>query len=94
MIAESAAVLGHATIARPALAALEPFIARQAVLNVFGGGGFCWGSLAHQVGLLRATLGDLEGARAALDDALRTHERIGAELFAERSREALGTVRS
>ena len=68
---------------------LAPLADVHAVLNVWGGGGFYWGSLRHALGLTQALAGDLDAARDSLSAAARQQHRAGAAVFAQRSRDLL-----
>ncbi len=88
MLAEAAVSLDHREVAAALLPLIEPFEGRYVLLNVFGGGGFCWGSFDHQIGIVRAATGDRSGALGALDRAISAQELVGAVPFVERSRRA------
>nr|WP_221380457.1 AAA family ATPase [Actinoplanes polyasparticus] len=71
------------------LADLEPLADTCAV----NGALVCFmGAHAHRVGLLRAALGEPDGAAESLRAALRVHERLGARLWADETRRALSAL--
>jgi hypothetical protein len=59
------------------------------VVNAYGGGGLCWGAVAHQLGILAATVGDRDGAQSWLARAERSHAEAAAEPFLARTRAAV-----
>jgi tetratricopeptide (TPR) repeat protein len=88
MLSETAAALGRADAAGELARRLAPFGDRWVVVNAFGGGGLCWGAVAHQLGILSATLGDRDEARRWLARAKRSHAEAAAEPFLARTRAA------
>ncbi len=88
-IAEAAALLEDADVARAVGGLLLPW-AGQAV--VLGSGAVYLGSGAHHVGISLRTAGDLDGAVDMLRVAVSANERAGAPRLAERSRRELDTA--
>jgi hypothetical protein len=88
-IAEAAALLGDAGVARAVGQLLLPW-AGQAV--VLGSGALYLGSGAHYVGICLRTAGDIAGAADMLRAAVAANERAGAVGLAERSRRELETT--
>jgi len=91
MLSEAAALLQRADVAGAVAHLLEPFTDRRIVANIYGGGGFCWGSVAFQQGLCAETVGHRDAARASYERALDHAEQDAAILFAERARTRLAT---
>ena len=71
---------------------LEPLVDVHATLNVWGGGGFYWGSLRHGYGLMLALGGNRADARHVLEHAATAQAAAGSALFAERSRDVLRSL--
>ena len=72
-VAEAAAILGDTTAAHEAARHLEPY----ASLPIMGSLAIlCFGSAARALGLARRTLGDLDGAVAALERAVVHNRRL------------------
>ncbi len=70
----------------PALAqAIEPLADVHTTLNVWGGGGFYWGSLRHAHGLALHLCGDTAAATQMLVQAVVDQTEAGAPIFAARS---------
>ena len=88
MAAETAFATNAAHHAPVLLDMLTPLVDVHATLNVWGGGGFYWGSLRHAYGLILSLDGRIGQARAELEQAASEQARAGAMLFAERSRHA------
>jgi predicted ATPase/class 3 adenylate cyclase len=82
MLAEVCAYLGDAPRARILYGLLEPFAARNAVLDIH----VCYGAVAHYLAMLAATIGDLERAEAHFAQALRFNLDLGASAWAARTR--------
>jgi tetratricopeptide (TPR) repeat protein len=73
-LAEAAARLDDAAAARLAVGLLEPY----AALPIMGSLAIvCFGSAARSLGLAHRTLGDLEAAVGAFEDAIRQDRRLG-----------------
>lgn len=89
MLSEAAALLQRADVASAVVPLLEPFADRRIVANIYGGGGFCWGSVAFQLGLCAETVGHPDAARSFYERALEHAEQDAATLFAERARTRL-----
>ncbi len=83
--AEAAFLCEHTAAGDTLAASIAPYVDQHAVLNLWGGGGFYWGSLRHAYGLAVALTGDRSGAVAALDRATRDNLSAGAPGFAKRS---------
>ncbi len=88
-LAEAAALLGNADVARTVGGLLLPW-AGQAV--VLGSGALYLGSGAHYVGICLRTTGELEGAQEMLRLAVSANERAGARSLTARSRRELETT--
>lgn len=63
-LAEAAARAGHVDAARAVLPELEPYAGTHVVMNVYGGGGLCWGVADQGLALAAATSGDRDAAVA------------------------------
>ncbi len=63
-LAEAAARVGHVDAARTVLPELEPYAGTHVVMNVYGGGGLCWGVADQGLALAAATVGDHDAAVA------------------------------
>ena len=87
-VAEACAALGDAQAADALIAALEPH-ADRLVQTAFSG---CWGSVRRYLGLLHATAGRPEEARAQLQGALELHLALEAPLLVEVTRRDLADV--
>jgi len=87
-LAEVCAALDDAEGAEALLARLEPH-ADRLVQTAFCG---CWGSVRRFIGLLAATTGRREEARAHLEAALRRHAELGAPALVARTRCDLGEL--
>lgn len=85
MLSEAAALLQRGDVAVAVARQLEPFADRRIVANIYGGGGFCWGSVAFQLGLCAETLGDPGSARSWYERALDHAEQDAAVRFAHRA---------
>lgn len=72
-LAEAAARSGHVEAARAVLPALAPLAGRHVVMNVYGGGGLCWGVADQALALAAAVAGEVE-------DAVVWHRAAVAEL--------------
>jgi hypothetical protein len=81
-VADLAALLGSSRVAAWAYDALLPHRGRFAVEGI---GAYCHGSLERHLGLLAATLGRVEDARAHFSAALEANRRAGAELLVART---------
>lgn len=79
-------------LGRHLIAAIEPFRDLHVVVNVFGSGGFYWGSLRHALGLAHDLAGDAENAARCLTTAAEIHRRVGADAFTARSLTALRAI--
>ncbi|NED97372.1 AfsR/SARP family transcriptional regulator [Phytoactinopolyspora alkaliphila] len=90
LLAEAAAELGDVRIAKPLAEALRPFAGQIAVAGRVAA---CRGSVSHALGLLALTLGQADAAVVHFDEATSQHERLGAQPFIARSREALERAR-
>jgi tetratricopeptide (TPR) repeat protein len=87
LLAEIAAYLGDANRARLLYDLLRPYAGRQVVV---GRALVCRGAVSHYVGLLAATMGRTADADAAFAAALELHERLGARVYAARTRRDWG----
>jgi DNA-binding SARP family transcriptional activator len=92
MMSEAAAALKRDDVATPVAALLAPYGDRRIVMNVYGGGGLWWGTVAHQLGLCATTIGNTDDARRWFVRAGELHERDRTPVFTERSRQALALV--
>ena len=92
MLSEAAALLQRADVSQAVAPVLEPFADRRIVANIYGGGGFCWGSVAYQLGLCAETSGDRDTARSRYELALDHAEQDAAVLFAQRAQTRLASV--
>jgi DNA-binding SARP family transcriptional activator len=86
--AEAAATLGDASGAEALIPLLEPHADRFAQTGFSG----CWGSVRRFLGLLHATAGRPEAARAELEAALELHLALDAPLLVEATRRDLADV--
>lgn len=86
MLSEAAALLERPDVAAVVEAVLEPFADRRIVANVYGGGGLCWGSASHALGLCARTQGHDEIASHWFGIALDHHHRDGSAPFVARTR--------
>lgn len=91
MLAEAAWSCRRVDVAAQLQPLLEPYASSHAVLNIWGGGGFYWGPVAHLVGLTRHLTGTGD-ALAALRDGERAADAAGALPFAERSRAVIAEL--
>jgi hypothetical protein len=87
-VAEACAALGDAEGADALIAQLEPH-ADRLVQTAFSG---CWGSVRRFVGLLHATAGRPEPARAQLEAALELHRALDAPLLVDVTERDLADV--
>jgi tetratricopeptide (TPR) repeat protein len=87
-VAEVCAAIGDAHGAETLLAQLEPF-ADRLVQTAFCG---CWGSVRRFLGLLEATAGRPDAARAQLETALERHAALDAPGLVARTRCDLGEL--
>lgn len=69
-LAETSCLLGEGRVAAAALSHLDPYRDRFVVVSGFGAGGGCWGPYSATLGALRACVGDPDGARRDLEQAL------------------------
>jgi DNA-binding SARP family transcriptional activator len=92
MASEAAAALDRRDVAGPVAAVLAPYADRRIVTSVFGGGGLWWGTVAHQLGLCAATLGNVDDARGWFTRAIELHDHDRTPFFTERSRLALAAL--
>ena len=92
MAAEAAFLLDAHGHAESLGSMLAPLVDVHATLNVWGGGGFYWGSLRHGYGLALALGGHHVAAREALEQAAGEQHGGGAVLFAERSLDAAASL--
>lgn len=92
MLSEAAAALGRSDVSSMVATVLEPFADRRIVTNVYGGGGLCWGSVAHQLGECAVTVGDLDGARTWFVQALAHHRQDDAAPFVERTSQRIRSL--
>jgi DNA-binding SARP family transcriptional activator/tetratricopeptide (TPR) repeat protein len=83
--AEAAARIDHVAAARAVLPVLEPYAGRHAVMNVFGGGGLCWGVADQGLAFASATVGDHQAAARWQASACAHLEAAGATTFVERA---------
>jgi tetratricopeptide (TPR) repeat protein len=88
-IAEAAALLGDADVARDVGRLLQPWVGQAIVL---GSAALYVGSGAHHVGICLRTAGDLDGAVAMLQEAVTANERAGAHGPARHSRREFATT--
>ncbi len=93
MLAEAASVLGRRDVATDVERVLTPFAERRIVSNVYGGGGICWGSVAHQLGECAVTRGDAGRAGDWFRRAVEHHRMDGAVAFQARSEARLAAMR-
>lgn len=91
-LAETCAALGDRTRAEVLHRELEPVAHRMVVLDGFGGGAVFWGSVAHLVGILEATMGRRGDAERHLLQAVDANRRFGAVPWVERSERALASL--
>lgn len=84
--AEAAARVGHADAARAVLPVLEPYAGVHAVMNVFGGGGLCWGVADQGLAFAHAATGDHDAAARWQASAIERLETAGAFTFLERAK--------
>jgi uncharacterized protein YfcZ (UPF0381/DUF406 family) len=73
-VAEAAAYLDDREAAREVVDLLEPYASLPIIASL---GVVCFGSAARSLGFARRTLGDLDGAVIALDEAIRQNRRLG-----------------
>jgi hypothetical protein len=92
MASEAAATLHRPDVAAPVAAALAPYADRRIVTSVYGGGGLWWGTVAHQLGLCAATVGNTDDARRWFARAIELHERDRTPFFTDRSLQALSAL--
>jgi DNA-binding SARP family transcriptional activator len=92
MASEAAGALHRADVAAPVAALLEPYADRRIVTSVYGGGGLWWGTVAHQLGVCAATLGNRDDARRWFTRAIELHEGDRTPFFTERSRRAISAL--
>jgi DNA-binding SARP family transcriptional activator len=83
--AEAAARVGHVDAARAVYPVLAPYAGRHVVMNVFGGGGMCWGVADQGLALAAATMGDRDAAVTWQTSARALLEAVGARPFLERA---------
>jgi DNA-binding winged helix-turn-helix (wHTH) protein len=84
-LAPAVALAGSEARKRQMLGLLEPFRGRMIVV---GQGATTHGAVDHHLGLLQASLGELEPAIDCFEAAIALHTRCGAPLWIERSRRA------
>ena len=87
-MAEACAILGDAQGADELIDLLEPHADRLAQ-TAFSG---CWGSVRRYLGLLHATAGRPDEARAELQRALELHEALEAPILVEVTQRDLADV--
>jgi tetratricopeptide (TPR) repeat protein len=87
-LAEACAAFGDAEGAEALIEELEPY-ADRLVQTAFSG---CWGSVERFLGLLEATAGRPEAARARLEAALERHDALDAPCLVARTRCDLGEL--
>ena len=92
MLAEAASMLGRRDVAEEVERVLTPFADRRIVSNIYGGGGICWGSVAHQLGECAVTRGDTGRAGDWFKRAVEHHRADGAVVFQARSQARLATL--
>ena len=92
LAAEAAFALNATEYAADLASRIEPLRHTHVTLNVWGGGGFYWGSLRHGYGLVLALLGRSDDAATALTQAATDQAAAGATLFAERSQQVLRSL--
>ena len=85
MLSEASAVLERADVSAAVARQLEPFADRRIVASIYGGGGFCWGSVALQLGLCAETIGNRDTARSWYGRAVDHADQDAAVLFAQRA---------
>ena len=73
-VAEAAAYLDDREAAEEVVELLEPYASLPIVASL---GVVCFGAAARSLGLARRTLGDLDGAVTAFDEAIRQNRRLG-----------------
>jgi len=88
-IAEAAALLDDAEVARTVGGLLAPWTGQAIVL---GSGAVYLGSGAHYVGICLRTAGDPDGAVDLLERAVGANDKAGASALVERSRRELETA--
>ena len=84
-VAEAAARVGHVAAATAVYPVLEPYAGRHVVMNVFGGGGLCWGVADQGLALAAAAIGDRDTAAVWQASAIRRLQAVGAQAFVERA---------
>ena len=92
LAAEAAFENGASRHAHQLATMLAPLAQVHTTLNVWGGGGFYWGSLRHGYGLALALDGCSEDAQRELHRAASEQAAAGSALFADRSRRVLRTL--
>ncbi|HEX4981465.1 MAG TPA: hypothetical protein VFV63_07205, partial [Ilumatobacteraceae bacterium] len=92
MLCEAAGALGRSDVAGAVAPLLESFADRRIVTNVYGGGGLCWGSVAHQLGICAATTGEIGAALHWFEVALEHHRNDGAVPFEARTQARLAEL--
>lgn len=85
-LAEAAARTGHVDAARTTAELLEPETGTHVLLNVYGGGGMCWGVVDQALAMAASTAGDPEGAARWQRSAEQTLAATGGHTFLERAR--------
>lgn len=83
--AEAAARVGHTEAARAVYPVLEPYAGRHVVMNVFGGGGLCWGVADQGLALAAAAMGEPALAATWQASAVDLLESAGAHPFLARA---------
>ncbi len=68
---------------------IRPFEHMHVHINVFGTGGFYWGSLLHGLAQAQTAAGDRSTAAVTFRRAIDEHQAVGAREFEQRSRSAL-----
>jgi len=91
-LAETCARLRDGTRAGVLHELLLPFADRMVVLEAMGGGAAFCGSVAHLLGILAATMDDVEEAERRLEESIVANDRFGASFFATRSRSSLAQL--
>jgi len=91
-LAETCVSIGDGARAGVLHELLLPFADRMVVLEALGGGGGFLGPVAHFLGILAATMGDVGEAERRLRDSIEANDRFGAPFFASRSHSSMAQL--
>ncbi len=83
--AEAAGLLGARRAGRRLAELIAPVVTAHVVLNIWGGGGFYWGSLHHAHAVALRLAGRRPAAISARDLAVAAHDRAEVPIFLARS---------